>query len=230
VAFAASATVNTTNAANITSGTLPHAQLPQLQGGDIPNNAANTTGTAANLSGTPALPNGTSATTQSANDNSTKVATTAYVDKNMGAWEPLGNSFSSTDAISFNSSTGHANVWGVILRSPICTSNVTVLVGTADNSSNTYDVGLYQGTAGLTDNLLVHTGAIAGSTWATAGSTYSTQAWTSGNVCLTPGRYYLAIYANVASATMTLGGDVGGMQFYHNSSFSITPAAGCRRT
>lgn len=39
----------------------------------------NTTGTAANLSGTPLLPNGTTATTQTAGDNSTKLATTAYV-------------------------------------------------------------------------------------------------------------------------------------------------------
>ena len=40
----------------------------------------NVTGTATNLSGTPALPNGTTATTQSASDNSTKLATTAYAD------------------------------------------------------------------------------------------------------------------------------------------------------
>jgi len=40
----------------------------------------NTTGTAANLSGTPALPNGTTATTQSPADDSTKIATTEYVD------------------------------------------------------------------------------------------------------------------------------------------------------
>src|SRR6185312_13819741 len=39
----------------------------------------NTTGTAANLSGTPALPNGTTATTQANGDNSTKLATTAFV-------------------------------------------------------------------------------------------------------------------------------------------------------
>jgi len=39
----------------------------------------NISGTAANLSGTPALPNGVTATTQAANDNSTKLATTAYV-------------------------------------------------------------------------------------------------------------------------------------------------------
>lgn len=45
----------------------------------------NTTGTAANLSGTPALPNGTTATTQSASDNSTKLATTAYTDSAVAA-------------------------------------------------------------------------------------------------------------------------------------------------
>jgi len=42
--------------------------------------AGSITGTATNLSGTPALPNGTTATTQSASDNSTKLATTAYAD------------------------------------------------------------------------------------------------------------------------------------------------------
>lgn len=68
------------SASDLTTGTLPHAQLPLLVSGDIPNNAANTSGTASNLSGTPALPNGTTATTQVANDNSTKLATTAYVD------------------------------------------------------------------------------------------------------------------------------------------------------
>jgi len=39
----------------------------------------NTSGTAANLSGTPALPNGTTATTQGAADNTTKIATDAFV-------------------------------------------------------------------------------------------------------------------------------------------------------
>lgn len=44
--------------------------------------------TAGNLSGTPTVPNGTSATTQTARDNSTKLATTAYVDS---AASTLGN-------------------------------------------------------------------------------------------------------------------------------------------
>jgi hypothetical protein len=57
-----------------------------IMGATIPGWAAvptwnqNTTGTAANLSGTPALPDGTTATTQSAADKSTKLASTAYVD------------------------------------------------------------------------------------------------------------------------------------------------------
>jgi hypothetical protein len=40
-------------------------------------------GTASNLSGTPALPNGTTATTQAAGNNSTRLATTAYVDNGL---------------------------------------------------------------------------------------------------------------------------------------------------
>jgi len=73
------------SASDITTGTLPHAQLPPLISSDIPNNAANTSGTAANLSGTPALPNGTTATTQTQGNNSSNLATTAYVDTGLAA-------------------------------------------------------------------------------------------------------------------------------------------------
>jgi hypothetical protein len=67
--------------------------LRALVSGDIPNNAANTTGTAANLSGTPALPNGTTATTQTAGDNSGKLATTSYVATAVGAATAPGQTF-----------------------------------------------------------------------------------------------------------------------------------------
>lgn len=59
----------------------------------IPTLNQNTTGTAANLSGTPALPNGTTATTQTVGDNTTKLATDAFVLANAGSGTPGGSSF-----------------------------------------------------------------------------------------------------------------------------------------
>ncbi len=44
------------NASNLTSGTLNHARLPTLLSGDIPNNAANTSGTAAKATALAATP------------------------------------------------------------------------------------------------------------------------------------------------------------------------------
>ena len=176
----------------------------------------------------PAFTGTPTATTAAAHDNSTKIATTAYVDGTYtSSWTPMGNAFSASSGVGFNTTTSHANLFGVILRTPVYTCNVTVYVVTADNSANTYDVGIYQGTSGGTDNLLVHTGAVAGSAYATANGTNISLPW-SGSACvlLAPGRYYLAMYANVASATMTLGGDSGSFDFYHLNGFSITPSSG----
>jgi hypothetical protein len=77
----------TVSASDLTTGTLPHAQLPALLSADIPANAANTSGnaaTATNLAAAVALPNGTTATTQAYADNSTKLATDAFVLANGG--------------------------------------------------------------------------------------------------------------------------------------------------
>jgi hypothetical protein len=68
------AIVGTTDAQALTNKDLSGA------GNTFPTFNQNTSGTAANLSGTPTLPNGTAATTQTAADNSTKLATTAYAD------------------------------------------------------------------------------------------------------------------------------------------------------
>ena len=54
----------TVSASDLSTGTLPHAQLPTLLAADIPNNAASTTGTAAGLANTLAVGSGgTGATT-----------------------------------------------------------------------------------------------------------------------------------------------------------------------
>lgn len=67
---------------------------------------ATTATTAANLSGTPALPNGTTATTQSAGDNSGKLATTASLQLQTGAPLWLQNLGSGADGSYEYSSTG----------------------------------------------------------------------------------------------------------------------------
>jgi len=56
----------TVSASDLTTGTLPHAQLPSLISGDIPNNTANTTGTAGNVTGTVAVANGGTGATSGA--------------------------------------------------------------------------------------------------------------------------------------------------------------------
>ena len=99
------------------SGTLAHASLPTLLSGDIPNNAANTTGTASNLSGTPALPNGTTATTQTVGDNTTKLATDAFVIANAGTGTPS----APVHGVQFN----HASAFGATTV-PATNGNYTV--------------------------------------------------------------------------------------------------------
>jgi len=199
-AFAASATTNTTNASNITSGTLPHAQLPGLVSGDIPNNAANTSGTAAGLSGTPALPNGTTATTQSAGDNSGKLATTAYVD--AGRTAPLATSFWSTGSasVSFNSVAGKAQLWGFTVPYPITTTKVMVGVVAADTGSCTYDIGILNGSG----NIVVHLGNSSATALGFNSTGTKNLTWTTSGTA-GPGKYYIAITASATTGCATLG-------------------------
>ncbi|MEN6353202.1 MAG: hypothetical protein ABFD02_07090, partial [Bacteroidales bacterium] len=67
----------TISASDITTGTLPHAQLPTLLSGDIPDNAANTTGTAANVTGTVTVANGGTGLTGFGGTNTLLYTTTA---------------------------------------------------------------------------------------------------------------------------------------------------------
>jgi len=73
--------------------------------------------TAANLSGTPALPNGVTATTQSAGDNSTNLATTAYADRMLplGGGTLTGGLTGKTGAWTGNSTFTPASAAGVAI-------------------------------------------------------------------------------------------------------------------
>ena len=72
----------------------------------------NTSGTAGNLSGTPTLPNGTSATTQAQADNTTKLATTAYVDTGLGTKAATSHNQAETTITFTDNTTGNASTSG----------------------------------------------------------------------------------------------------------------------
>ncbi len=210
----------TVSASEISVGTLPHAQLPALVSGDIPNNAANTTGSAGSLSGVSALPNGSTATTQSPGDNSTKVATTAFVIQNQGGgvnqWIPFPG-YNSINQAAFPTAANTASVYGFTVPVTLTTAKVLYRVGsTADNTANTYEIGIYNGSGAL----VAHVQA-AGTTFCpTTGATKS-QSWTEGTVTLSPGKYYLALVSSCTASCATFTtGNATVTTFYSNSAFT----------
>jgi hypothetical protein len=90
-----------------TSGGAAQPTFRSLVVADVPTLNQNTTGTASNLSGTPALPNGTTATTQTAGDTSTKIATDGFVSTIFAAPPAIGNTTPASGAFTSLSSQGN---------------------------------------------------------------------------------------------------------------------------
>jgi hypothetical protein len=170
----------------------------------------------AGLNGT-ALANGTTATTQSAGDNSTKVATDAFVvGQGCANWMTRENG---SGTYSFQTTANKASIQGVVLSCPLTTSQVTYDVTAADNTANTYDIGIYN-TSGT---LVAHIGATAGTTFS-ASAGFKTLSWTGGPAYLLPGKYYLATTTSCTSgcATIAAGNSTSGFTFYNNTSVSVS--------
>jgi hypothetical protein len=233
-------TGNVTVSANeILTGTLPHAQLPALMSADIPSNEANTSGSAASLSAASALPNGTTATTQGTHDNSTKLATTAYVDAAIsGVSTSWMTPISASNGGAFPSSTANrCLMWGFTLPVAVQTSQISYYVGAnADNTATyNYDLGIFNSSGTLILNLSA--GSLHGSSFAPS-TVPTTLSWTQGSTLLLPGAYYLAYYSSNTTATPpTLYGAAGNAPVFYKAEsgssgaqgsfgFSITPRTG----
>lgn len=155
------------------------------------------------FTGTPSLPTGTTGVTQSASDNSTKLATTAYVDQGLAVpWIPIMRNASGS--VSFSTTSAKALVWGVVLDKPRSFTKINFKVATLDASSNNYDIGL-----------ATSSGAVAGSgnchyqstgNGGTFGSTGVKQVSLAGTCTLLPGLYYIAITTNASSSPAALTG------------------------
>jgi hypothetical protein len=116
-------------------------------------------------------------------------------------------------AISFSSTANKVELWGVVLTFPLTTTQVTYDVSTADNTSNTYDIGVLNSSG----NIVAHIGSTAGTTFAPS-TGYKTLSWTA-SATLQPGKYYLAITSNCTSACAQIyGGSAAGFTFLGGSS------------
>ena len=146
------------------------------------------------LTGTPTAP------TQSAGDNSTRIATTAYVD--VGRTAPLATSFWSTGttAVSFNSASAKAQLWGFTVPYPIATTKVMVGVVAADTGSCTYDIGILNAAG----NIVVHLGNSSAAALGFNSTGTKSLTWASSGTAM-PGKYYIAITASATSGCATLG-------------------------
>jgi hypothetical protein len=152
-------------------------------------------------------------------DSSTKLATTAFVQSALPAnsttipWLTFSHGGSN---INFSTATNKAIFTGVVLDFAKTTSQVSYNVSTADNTSNTYDLGIYSGTSGGTCTQQAHIGPTAGTTFA-ASTGWKTTSWTGGSATLQPGRYYLAYTTSCTTSCATLIGDTGGFTFAGSS-------------
>ncbi len=162
------------------------------------------------FTGTPAAP------TPASSDNSTKIATTAYVQaQTCPIWFTTPNAAST---VSFTTTANKAALWGVVLYCNLSTTQVTYDVTTADNTSNTYDIGVVN-SAGT---VVAHIGSTAGTTFA-ASVGWKTLSWTA-SAQLPPGKYYVALTTSCASSCAVLeGGNSGaGLTYAGNISESVT--------
>jgi hypothetical protein len=116
-------------------------------------------------------------------------------------------------AISFSSTANKTELWGVVLTFPLTTTQVTYDVSTADNTSNTYDIGVLNSSG----NIVAHIGNTAGTAFA-ASTGYKTLSWAAG-ATLQPGKYYLAITSNcISTCAQIYGGSSAGFTFVGGSS------------
>jgi len=116
-------------------------------------------------------------------------------------------------AISFSSTANKAELWGVALTFPLSTTQVTYYVSTADNTTNTYDMGVLNSSG----NIVAHIGNTAGTTFAPSVG-WRTLNWAA-SATLQPGKYYLAITSNCTSTcAQVYGGSSAGFTFLGGSS------------
>ena len=116
---------------------------------------------------------------------------------------------SASGAVSFLTTSNVAKLYGVLYSNatPLTTTQATYDVTTADNTSNNYDIGLYNSSGAL----VAHIGTTAGTGFAAA-TGWKTLSWAA-SATIKQGKYYLAITTNCTSSCAQLIGSSTGVGF-----------------
>ena len=135
----------TVSASDLTTGTLPHAQLPTLLSGDIPNNAANTSGTAGGLSANIAESQVTNLTTDLAGKQATLTGT--GLARNTGASSELSGDCATSGSNAVNCSTVLAHKYFGTAAPGSVTGNLPGDLFSDTTNHNIYQCNAPSGTA-----------------------------------------------------------------------------------
>lgn len=151
------------------------------------------------LTGTPTAP------TQSGCSGTTQIATSQYVANCGGGgaalsqWVSPGIARDGSIAVAANATT----LYDFVLPGSLSATKISYSIQTADNTSDTYDLGVYSNSGAL----LCHTGATAGTTFAPSTGPHTLSFLSTCN--LTGGtRYYFAFTGSASTAVLYHGGNV----------------------
>ncbi len=120
--------------------------------------------------------------------------------------------------------TNHINLYAFYVPNPVTTSNLGYDVQTADNTSNSYDVGAYGPgciNSATSVPLAFHIGTTAGTTLAPSTGA-KTSALSGGPITIAPGWYCFAFTSNASSPAVVFGGQNSSLFALPFSSASIT--------
>lgn len=122
----------------------------------------------------------------------------------LTSWWVFANLAGSNGAV-FSSSANVAGIFSAFLPQGLLTGHVTYEIGTtADNTSATYDIGIYTGSPGGTGTLLANIGPTAGTTFAPSISTVIRLPWSQGTVFIPAGRVYIVTTTSQTGTPATM--------------------------
>lgn len=134
------------------------------------------------------------------------------------------NQASLSGSNTLSATANRATVWGYFNPIPCTTTQFDYTIATADNTANTYDLGVYKCTepcSAATGNLLGHFAA-AGTTFAAGTGIRTKQNWASSFI-LPAGRYYIALTSSCTVTCATLGGvNATGVSYATNQVVTVT--------